>query len=156
MKKVWVVVACLLLALMGCNESPKAPSIDPNPDHPSGLDSALEAVKTPLSHLEQAFEDRTSDIQVLVRGLVIRLLADDTVGDRHQRFILQLENDQTLLIAHNIDIAERVPAGALNQTIYVNGEYVWNDQGGLVHWTHIDPAGSHADGWIYYQGKKYQ
>jgi hypothetical protein len=42
-------------------------------------------------------------------GFVRRLLQDDDDGSRHQRFIIQLSNRQTLLIAHNIDVAERIP-----------------------------------------------
>ena len=37
-----------------------------------------------------------------------RTLGDDSMGDRHQRFVLELDSGQTLLIAHNIDIASRV------------------------------------------------
>jgi hypothetical protein len=42
-------------------------------------------------------------------GFVRLLLHDDDDGSRHQRFIIQLSNRQTLLIAHNIDVAERIP-----------------------------------------------
>jgi hypothetical protein len=48
-------------------------------------------------------------------GFVRLLLHDDDDGSRHQRFIIQLSNRQTLLIAHNIDVAERIGrAGALD------------------------------------------
>ena len=42
-------------------------------------------------------------------GFVRRLLADDDDGSRHQRFVIKLGNGQTLLIAHNVDLAERIP-----------------------------------------------
>jgi cold shock CspA family protein len=43
-------------------------------------------------------------------GVVVRVLVDDNDGSRHQRFILRLASGQTLLIAHNIDIANRIEA----------------------------------------------
>lgn len=44
-----------------------------------------------------------------VTGTVQRLLSDDDEGSRHQRFILRLAEGRTLLIAHNIDLAPRLP-----------------------------------------------
>ncbi len=60
-----------------------------------------------------------------------------------------------MLIAHNIDVAPRVPIET-NQPITIYGQYEWNDRGGVVHWTHADSHGSHEGGWINFQGKKYQ
>jgi hypothetical protein len=48
------------------------------------------------------------ETQVHGSGIVTRILADDDEGSRHQRFILRLPSGQTLLIAHNIDLAPRV------------------------------------------------
>ena len=56
----------------------------------------------------RAFASRASDVQVEGEGKVIRVLADDLDGSRHQRFIVQLASGQTLLLAHNIDIAPRI------------------------------------------------
>jgi len=39
------------------------------------------------------------------------LLSDDHDGSRHQRVVLQLKNSDTLLVAHNIDLAKRIPIG---------------------------------------------
>ncbi len=106
--------------------------------------------------VEQAFKQRLSNLQVRVSGSVIRLLPDDRDGSRHQRFILKLASGQTLLVAHNIDLAPRVEGLARNDRVEINGEYEWNEKGGVIHWTHRDPRGSHADGWIRHQGRLYQ
>ena len=81
-------------------------------------------------------------------------MSDDQDGSRHQRFILQLSNRDTLLIAHNIDLADRIPVG-LGDRIQFSGMYEWNDLGGLVHWTHHDPMGVEDGGWIRYRKKIY-
>jgi hypothetical protein len=32
----------------------------------------------------------------------------------------------------------------------------WNPQGGVIHWTHHDPAGRHLSGWVKHNGRTYQ
>src|SRR5215467_4470834 len=77
-----------------------------------------------------------SDEEVEITGHVVKLLDDDTEGDRHQRFLMQVgESALVVLVAHNIDVGERVPV-AVDDELRVRGEYVWNDKGGLLHWTH--------------------
>jgi hypothetical protein len=88
-------------------------------------------------------------------GTVARVLADDDDGSRHQRFILRLDDGLTVLVAHNIDIAPRLDGLRAGDTVGFRGEYVWSEQGGTVHWTHHDPAGRHADGWLRWQGRTY-
>src|SRR5215203_1091512 len=92
------------------------------------------------SSLDRAFEQRSKDVQVNGQGVVTRILPDDTFGTPHQRFIVRLASGHTVLIEHNIGLADRI--GDLNEgdTVSFSGEYVWNEQGGLVHWTHHDPA----------------
>ena len=87
-------------------------------------------------------------------GVVCRLLSDDDDGSRHQRFVIRLGSRQTLLIAHNIDLAERIPV-SLGDRIRFRGVYEWNDLGGLVHWTHHDPLGVEDGGWVRYRRKIY-
>ncbi len=150
---------CLLFALwMGGCDKGSVPPNDPMPGQGTqaeGIDSALELVLTPDAFVDSLHRTNTSNVQVLVRGVATRLLADDLEGDKHQRFILRLRSGQTLLVAHNIDLAGRVPASALNKTVYVHGEYEWNAEGGVVHWTHKDPDNVHPAGWIQYDGDKY-
>jgi hypothetical protein len=55
-----------------------------------------------------AFRDQSSGVQVSGEGVVDRVLSDDVDGSRHQRFILRLASGQTLLVAHNIDLAPRI------------------------------------------------
>jgi hypothetical protein len=89
-------------------------------------------------------------------GVVERVLPDDNSGSRHQRFIVRLASGQTLLIAHNIDIAPRVAGLARGDTVSFSGLYEANDKGGVVHWTHHDPSGRHSAGWIEHEGHRYQ
>ena len=89
--------------------------------------------------LWDAFENQKSDIQIRGEGVVIRLLSDDLVVPRHQRFIIRISPKQTLLVAHNIDIADRVSNLQIDSTIEFYGEYAWNAEGGVIHWTHHDP-----------------
>jgi len=106
--------------------------------------------------LARAFEQRTSYIQVEGQGVVRRVLSDDNDGRRHQRFVLALASGQTLLIAHNIDLAPRVVGLRKGDVVSFSGEYEWNAEGGVIHWTHRDPNKRHTAGWIKHNGKLYQ
>ncbi len=91
---------------------------------------------------------------VQLDATVSRLLSDDNEGSRHQRFIIKLEGKQTLLVAHNIDLAKRVPLQN-GDNLSLRGRYEPNNRGGVVHWTHHDPRGG-SGGWIEFQGKRFQ
>lgn len=107
-------------------------------------------------NISSAYANRASDIQVMGSGVVVRILTDDNVGSRHQRFILKLPTAQTILISHNIDLADRIEVLNVGDTVEFYGEYEWNQKGGVVHWTHHDPNGRHVDGWLKHSGKKYR
>jgi hypothetical protein len=104
----------------------------------------------------KAFASHQSGVAVVGKGEVDRVLPDDNNGDRHQRFILRVDSGQTLLIAHNIDIAPRIPALKVGDVVEYSGQYEWNEQGGTVHWTHHDPSGKHQAGWLRCNGQVYQ
>ncbi len=106
--------------------------------------------------IERAFERKQSDLQVRASGQVIAVLADDNEGSRHQKFILKLNNGQTVLVAHNIDLAPRIANIAKGDTVEFFGEYEYSDKGGVIHWTHHDPANKHVAGWLKHQGRTYQ
>lgn len=106
--------------------------------------------------LQQAFENRESDLQIEGAGVVAKVLKDDTKGSPHQRFLLRTSTGQTLLVAHNIELAPRIVDIAEGDTVRFYGEYEWNEKGGVIHWTHHDPRGKHPDGWLEHRGQRYQ
>lgn len=106
--------------------------------------------------IDKAYANKQSNIQVQGVGKVIKVLSDDNKGSRHQRFILKLSSNSTILIAHNIDLAPRIENLKTDDSIEFYGEYEWNKQGGVIHWTHHDPRGKHKDGWLKHNGKIYQ
>ncbi|EKF9415759.1 TPA: DUF3465 domain-containing protein, partial [Vibrio cholerae] len=98
--------------------------------------------------LQQAYQSQQSDLQVQGLGQVVKVLPDDNDGSRHQKFILKLNSGQTLLVAHNIDLAPRIPNLKVGDSVEFYGEYEWNKKGGVLHWTHKDPQNRHAHGWL--------
>jgi hypothetical protein len=121
-------------------------------EHQPPLDSELVAES---GVVEAAYAAKRSGVWVEINGRIKRLLADDNEGSRHQRFILALDSGHTVLVAHNIDLAERVPLSA-DDVIKLRGRFEWNDRGGVIHWTHHDPDGSGPEGWIRAHGKLYR
>ena len=134
-----VLAASLLAGLQGELSGPRAPAADDG-----------------SAAVSRAFAARRSDVLVEGRGVVERVLSDDERGSRHQRFILRLANGQTLLVAHNIDLAPRLPGLAGGDEVRFRGEYEWNEKGGVLHWTHHDPAGTHPGGWLEHEGRRYE
>lgn len=106
--------------------------------------------------VRKAFEERAESRQMLVEGVVTRTLADDRDGSPHQRFIIDVGGGQTLLVAHNLDLAPRLDGLTAGERVKVYGEYEWNPQGGVMHWTHDDPRGNHVTGYVEWRGRRYQ
>lgn len=117
---------------------------------------AENAVVSNDAALAQAFRSQQSNLQVEGVGVVIKLLPDDNRGSRHQRFLLRLNSGQTLLIAHNIDLAAKIDNLRVGDSVAFSGEYEWSHKGGTLHWTHHDPAGRHVAGWLKHDGRIYQ
>ena len=139
----------LALALCACGKP------DENSSQPLSIAVAESTAETSNAAIEQAFKAKKSDVQVSGHGLVIKLLKDDNKGSRHQKFLVKINAQQTLLFAHNIDLAPRVPVQTGDEISFY-GEYVYNPIGGVMHWTHHAPQGDHVAGWIMHNGKKYQ
>ncbi|MDL2337396.1 MAG: DUF3465 domain-containing protein [Pseudomonadota bacterium] len=117
--------------------------------------SAPSAHAEPIEAVVAAFSEQASGTQVTGEGVVTRILADDANGSRHQRFIVTLPSGQTLLIAHNIDLAPRLASLKTGDSVTFHGVYEWNEKGGVIHWTHRDPSGHHEAGWLRHAGQTY-
>jgi len=109
-----------------------------------------------FSRLEQAVANQ--EYEVWLEELpfeVIKLLKDDLEGSQHQRFLVTAPGLPTFLIAHNIDLAPRVPLRE-GDRVHIRGRYEWNNKGGVIHWTHHDPKGRKTGGWIRHREKTYK
>jgi cold shock CspA family protein len=144
------ITAAVLLILLGLASIYfRIIPISPNQSLSSSSSAADKAISS-------AYQAQQSGVQVGGEGVVDRVLSDDDDGSRHQRFILRLESGQTLLIAHNIDIAPRIEALRNGDRVAFYGQYEWNAEGGVIHWTHHDPDGQHVSGWLKHNGMVYQ
>ena len=106
--------------------------------------------------ITEAYQNQLSGIQVKGSGKVSRILRDDNKGSRHQKFILRISTGQKLLVAHNIDLAPKIKGLKNGDLVQFSGEYEWNSKGGVIHWTHHDPGGTHVGGWLKHHGRKYE
>jgi uncharacterized protein YceK len=107
------------------------------------------------AQVTMAQEGMARGVEVTVSAPVKRILPDDRQGLPHQRFLLGLCNGTTVLVAHNTSEADRVPITE-GDMVTVHGVYVWNDKGGVIHWTHHSDNGRHEGGYIELEGKRYQ
>lgn len=123
---------------------------------PARTSSTIQDSDNGARAITRAFESQAENVPVQSSGRVVHVLADDTRGSQHQRFILALPEGHTVMVAHNIDLAPRVPDVREGDTIVFKGIYEWNDKGGVVHWTHRDPNGRHPGGWLERDGRRYQ
>src|ERR671910_52150 len=139
MKKL-LLIAAVAAAIYYLNRGPVPPLPDAGVQAPPAAttDLAPAANDDPIA---AAYAQRRSDVEVTGAGRVTRVLGDDSLGDRHQRFILELLSGLTVLVTHNIELAPRIERLAVGDAIEFHGIYEWNDKGGIVHWTHHDPQG---------------
>ena len=163
-KKRVMTASCLivLLVLVGCTdnkgESPQTQSPTVTNDlvekfNAHNIDYEKIIASGSDGIIQKLFDNKQSDVQVRGSGIVTQVLPDDNEGARHQRLILTLNSGQTLLIAHNIDIASRLEGVSLGTKVEFYGEYFYNDHGGGIHWTHHDPNGKHESGYLRIQSQ---
>lgn len=129
------------MVITGCGAPAISPAVSASPD-----DAAIAA----------DFANHRSQVEVTADGVVVRILPDRSSSTgTHEQFIVKLTSqDVTVEIEHNISIGTRAPVRDGDHVI-VHGEYIWNSQGGLIHFTHHDPQGTHEDGYIVDNGTTY-
>ncbi len=128
------------------------------PNNPQQLESTTVSYTAAMDAgaIVEAYSAHRNLPQVQGSGIVVKVLKDDTNGLQHQKFLLKVSDDITILIAHNIDLAPRVDDLHEGDTVGFKGEYIYTPKGGTVHWTHKDPRGNHAAGWLEHNGKNYE
>jgi len=92
---------------------------------------------------------------VELSGRILRLLPDDDIDGGHQRFVIDAGDGHSVLVAHNLALSQRVPAG-IGDRLHLRGKFEWNEQGGLIHWTHDDPFRDEPAGYIRFRGSVFR
>ncbi len=120
---------------------------------PSSTPRISRGARSPIGQLHAK---RQSDAIITDSGVIVKVLPDDLEGSRHQRLLVEVDRGRvTIKVAHNIDLAPRVPAREGDHLTF-HGEYEWNALGGALHWTHHDPKQWREGGWIEHKGKRYE
>lgn len=131
-----------------------APQTSPTPSTQSQTPAFTRTVR-------DLYSAKRSDAWVETTGRVVKLLPDDTDtsdnSDKHQKFLLLVPGDITVLVAHNISTAPRVPVRP-GDNITLRGEYEYTDKGGTIHFTHKPKYNSRnaQSGYIEFKGQRYE
>lgn len=151
MKKI-VFLVCLINALAACKQTTNA---NTGATENTQRLPVITVTQADNAALIEAFNSKKSHLFIQGSGVVKKLLPDDNQGARHQKFLVTISTEQTLLFAHNVDLAQAVPLMA-GDFLEFRGEYIYNPKGGVIHWTHHDPQVKILGGWIKHNGKTYQ
>lgn len=150
MKKLFLILlaACFTLSISACQAQNNAQAL--------ASTAASSAANMDAGAIIEAYGAHRNLPQVQGSGIVVKVLKDDTNGVQHQKFLLKVADNITVLVAHNIDLAPRVTDIQIGDVVAFKGEYVYTPKGGTVHWTHKNPRGNHEGGWLQYKAKKYE
>jgi len=111
-------------------------------------------VRNDTERITSAWHKKSSNLLVEVDARVVLLLPNRDDIKKLQRFLVELENGHRLEVAHDLELSENVPVG-VSSLIRLKGEFDYNENGGLIHWTHADPAGNRDGGWIEHNDMRY-
>jgi hypothetical protein len=146
----------------GDESAPKVAATEPAPPAPASepvTPVETKALVRPslagVADVSAAIREKRSGVMVAGSGRVMEVLPDAAEGIPQQRFRVALADGGTVLVCHAVSTSGRVPCREGDAVEFV-GEYEWAEDGGTVRWTHRDPAGSHAEGWIRHDGRNYR
>lgn len=151
------VVSLALLGLVkvtSLREAPAAPAQDASTSG-APIEPLAQEGDGGAALIESAFQARTSGQVVQLRGVVRNVLPDEREAPRRQRLTLELSSGRTLLVTHDLEASERVPA-AVGDALELRGRYEWTNRGGLVSGTHTSPDEGGAEGWIRHAGTDFR
>lgn len=150
-----IILLLSFLFSVACSQA-EQPNANVEPQTQGSAVASIGAQAKGFPSAAELFAKKASDQMVDGIGKVVRLLPDDNKGSRHQKFLVRIAGGQTLLFAHNIDLALRIDTLKVGDEVGFRGEYSYNQKGGVVHWTHLDPRNEHEAGWIKHSGITYQ
>jgi len=150
------VIILLIAAYFGLDLSGHKQNQSPSSVMPEAQHTETTLSNNGVDTIKAAYEQRQSNVQVQGSGRVKAILRDDNDGSRHQKFILILKNGLSILVAHNIDLAPKIPNLKKGDFVDFYGEYEYNPKGGVLHWTHRDPQNRHESGWLKHDEQIYQ
>ncbi len=107
-----------------------------------------------------AWRAARSHVEVTASGSVARMLGTRRGrSGNHEGFLLHLSGSAgrglTVRVEDNVDFTGPIPLSE-GQNVVVRGEYIFDERGGIVHYTHRDPRGEHMSGYVLVDGKFYQ
>ncbi|MBC7427815.1 MAG: DUF3465 domain-containing protein [Bacteriovorax sp.] len=121
------------------------------PEHQC-IDVKGNVIDSSLATVTKIMHYNSNRPQIYIAGSITKVESEDHSGLPHQKFTVKVSNDINLEIVSNLDFG-RIPL-VVGQQVSVCGEYLHVGQG-MVHWTHFDPHGGHADGFTILNGILY-
>jgi hypothetical protein len=106
-----------------------------------------------------AWQSGRSHVEVTASGSVARVLGERPgPSGVHEGFLLHLRGSEghglTVRVEDNVDLTGPIPLRS-GDDVTVRGEYIYDSRGGLIHYTHHDPRGHHAGGFVRVNGRLY-
>ena len=104
-----------------------------------------------------AYADGRSHVEVVADGTVTRTLGvQQGRVSPHEGFLMRLDSACSVIVRVevNADFTGAIPIQQ-GQHVLVKGEYEYYPLGGVIHWTHRDPRGRHAGGYVATGGRIY-
>jgi len=118
----------------------------------AGVLAACAGSGQPNADVYAAFAAQRSRVEVTASGSVTRVLGTrQGPSGNHEGFLVRLSgpaaNPLTIRVEDNVDITGPIPI-APGDRVEVRGEYIYAADGGLIHFTHHNPRGSHPGGYV--------
>lgn len=104
-----------------------------------------------------AYAAQAERVETIAQGNVLAILGTSSgPSGEHEGFLLKLTGDCDLLVRVEVNtgITGPIPLHR-GEKVIVKGQYETDVTGGVIHWTHHDPAGRHVGGYIVAGGKTY-
>jgi hypothetical protein len=110
----------------------------------------------PNAAVYDAWRYHRAHLEVTADGSVARILGTRRgPSGVHEGFLLHLRgaggHGLTVRVEDNVDITGPIPLTE-GDDVEVRGEYIYDPRGGLIHYTHRDPGGRHAGGYVRAEG----